>query len=114
MASPESDQVTDEDAARQAAEVAVELTEAEGPEDRRRLMRSLNNVARSAGRAVGRGERPDTGRRERCGKRQPAQKGDPECPAQPQRRRQLPFVWRRGVGVCLRGDHPRSVAGSRA
>ena len=55
MASSESDQVTDEDAARQAAEVAVELTEAEGPEDRRRLMGALNNVARSAGRAVGRG-----------------------------------------------------------
>ena len=55
MASSDSRQVTDEDAAaRQAAEVAVELSEAEQPPDRGRLTRALNGVARSAGR-VGRG-----------------------------------------------------------
>lgn len=55
MASSDSGQVSDEDAAaRQAAEVAVELSEADRPQDRRRLTRALNGVARSAGR-VGRG-----------------------------------------------------------
>jgi hypothetical protein len=55
MASGDSGQVTDQDAAaRQAAEVAVELSEAEQPPDRGRLTRALNGVARSAGR-VGRG-----------------------------------------------------------
>jgi len=55
MASSDSRQVTDEDAAaRQAAEVAVELSEADQPPDRGRLTRALNGVARSAGR-VGRG-----------------------------------------------------------
>ncbi len=56
MTSSERGQVTDEDAAaRQAAEVAVELSEAEQPEDRRRLISALNGVARSAGRVLGRG-----------------------------------------------------------
>ena len=51
MASSDSGQVTDQDAAaRQAAEVAVELSELEQPPDRRRLTRALNGVARSAGR----------------------------------------------------------------
>ena len=51
MASSDSGQVTDQDAAaRQAAEVAVELSEMEQPPDRRRLTRALNGVARSAGR----------------------------------------------------------------
>ena len=51
MASSDSGQVTDQDAAaRQAAEVAVELSEMEQPPDRRRLTRTLNGVARSAGR----------------------------------------------------------------
>jgi hypothetical protein len=55
MASSDSGQVTDQDAAaRQAAEVAVELSEAEQPPDQGRLIRALNGVARSAGR-VGRG-----------------------------------------------------------
>src|SRR5215831_18659101 len=54
MASSDSRQVTDEDAAGRAAEVAVELSEAEQPPDRGRLTRALNGVARSAGR-VGRG-----------------------------------------------------------
>src|SRR5271165_3415189 len=55
MASSERGQVTDEDAAaRQAAEVAVELSEAEQPEDRRRVVSALNGVARSAGRVLGR------------------------------------------------------------
>jgi len=55
MASGDGGQVTDQDAAaRQAAEVAVELSEADQPPDRGRLTRALNGVARSAGR-VGRG-----------------------------------------------------------
>lgn len=55
MASSERGQVTDEDAAaRQAAEVAVELSEAEQPEERRRLASALNGVARSAGRVLAR------------------------------------------------------------
>jgi hypothetical protein len=55
MASSDSGQVTDQDAAaRQAAEVAVELSEAQQPPDRGRLTRALNGVARSAAR-VGRG-----------------------------------------------------------
>src|SRR5215475_15801719 len=55
MASSDSGQDTDQDAAaRQAAQVAVELSETEQPPDQRRLTRALNGVARSAGR-VGRG-----------------------------------------------------------
>jgi hypothetical protein len=55
MASSERVQVTDEDAAaRQAAEVAVELSEAEQPEERRRLVSALNGVARSAARVLSR------------------------------------------------------------
>jgi hypothetical protein len=54
MASSESEQVADEDAAaRKAAEVAVELSEADQPQDRRRLTSALNGVARSASRVVG-------------------------------------------------------------
>lgn len=55
MARSESGHVQDEDAARQAAEVAVELTEADQPRDRRRVTRALSGVARSAGRVAGRG-----------------------------------------------------------
>jgi hypothetical protein len=56
MASSESERNTDEDSvARQAAEVAVELSEADRPQDRRRLASTLNSMARSAARAVGRG-----------------------------------------------------------
>jgi hypothetical protein len=53
MARSESERLTDEDAAaRQAADVAVELSEADQPQDRRRLTRALNSVARSAGRGA--------------------------------------------------------------
>jgi hypothetical protein len=56
MASSESERNTDEDSvARQAAEVAVELSEADRPQDRRWLTGTLNSMARSAARAVGRG-----------------------------------------------------------
>jgi hypothetical protein len=56
MASSESGQVADEDAAaRKAAEVAVELSEADQPQDRRRLASALNGIARSASRVAGRG-----------------------------------------------------------
>jgi hypothetical protein len=55
MASSERGQMTDDDAAaRQAAEVAVELSEAEQPEERRRLVSALNGVARSAARVLSR------------------------------------------------------------
>jgi hypothetical protein len=58
MASSESERVTGEDAAaRQAAEVAVELSEADQPQDRRRLAGALNSMARQAARVVG----PETG-----------------------------------------------------
>lgn len=58
MASSESARVTGEEAAaRQAAEVAVELSEADQPQDRRRLARALNSMARQAARVV----RPGTG-----------------------------------------------------
>jgi len=55
MASSESEHVQDTDAARKAAEVAVELSETGQPPDRRRLIRALNGVSRSAGRVLGRG-----------------------------------------------------------
>jgi hypothetical protein len=56
MTSSESEQVADKDAAaRKAAEVAVELSETDQPQDRRRLAGTLNGVARSASRVVGRG-----------------------------------------------------------
>ncbi|HEV3073382.1 MAG TPA: hypothetical protein VHB47_03095, partial [Thermoanaerobaculia bacterium] len=43
----------DTDAARQAAEVAVELSEQERPPDPRRLVRALRGVARSSARVAG-------------------------------------------------------------
>jgi hypothetical protein len=53
MASPENGHVTDADAAaRQAAEVAVELTEADQYHDRQRLTAALNGIARSAARVA--------------------------------------------------------------
>jgi len=56
MVSSENEQVADADAAaQQAAEVAVELTEADQIQDRRRLAVALNGVARSANRVVGHG-----------------------------------------------------------
>lgn len=56
MVSSENGQVADADAAaQQAAEVAVELTEADELADRRRLTIALNGVARSASRVAGRG-----------------------------------------------------------
>jgi hypothetical protein len=56
MPSSESERVTGEEAAaRQAAEVAVELSEADQPQDRRRLARALNSMARQAARVVGPG-----------------------------------------------------------
>jgi hypothetical protein len=55
MASSDSEHVQDTDAARKAAEVAVELSETGRPPDRRRLIRALNGVSRSAGRVLGRG-----------------------------------------------------------
>jgi hypothetical protein len=56
MVSSENGQVTDADAAaRQAAEVAVELTEADQLHDRRRLTLALNGIARSASRVAGQG-----------------------------------------------------------
>ena len=53
MASWESGDVQDTDAARQAAEVAVELSEQEQAPDPRRLVRALRGVARSANRVAG-------------------------------------------------------------
>src|SRR5580692_11333699 len=53
MARWESRDVQDTDAARQAAEVAVELSEQEQPPDPRRLVRALRGVARSANRVAG-------------------------------------------------------------
>jgi hypothetical protein len=65
MASSERGQMTDEDAAaRQAAEVAVELSEAEQPEERRRLVSALNGIARSAGRVLARRGGPAEGETE--------------------------------------------------
>ncbi|WP_300604745.1 hypothetical protein [Trebonia sp.] len=56
MVSSGSGQVADSDAAaQQAAEVAVELTEADQLHDRRRLAIALNGVARTASRVFGRG-----------------------------------------------------------
>jgi hypothetical protein len=56
MAGVESGQAADDDAAaRQAAEVAVELSEAEGPGDRRRITRALQYVAGRGADAVRRG-----------------------------------------------------------
>ncbi len=57
MAGVENGQAAyDEDAAaRAAAEVAVELTEADGPEDRNRVVRGLQRVARRSAEAVRRG-----------------------------------------------------------
>lgn len=55
MARSESEHVQEADAARQAAEVAVELSETGQPQDRRRVTRALGGVARSAARAAGRG-----------------------------------------------------------
>src|SRR5580698_6913408 len=56
MVSSENEQVTDADAAaQQAAEVAVELTETDQLEDRRRLTLALNGIARSASRVAGQG-----------------------------------------------------------
>jgi hypothetical protein len=52
MSSSESMNVEETEAAQQAAEVAVELSETGRPRDRRRLARSLNGVARSAGRGA--------------------------------------------------------------
>src|SRR5580692_8822944 len=56
MAGVESGQAADADAAaRQAAEVAVELSEAEGPEDKKRITRALQYVAGRGADAVRRG-----------------------------------------------------------
>jgi hypothetical protein len=56
MGSSENGQVADTDAAaQQAAEVAVELTETDQLQDRRRLAAALNGVARSASRVFGQG-----------------------------------------------------------
>src|SRR5580693_10164176 len=56
MAGVESGQAADADAAaRQAAEVAVELSEAEGPEDKKRITRALQYVAGRGAEAVRRG-----------------------------------------------------------
>lgn len=55
MSSSESMNVEETEAARQAAEVAIELSETDRPRDRRRLAGALNGVARSAGRVAGRG-----------------------------------------------------------
>ena len=56
MAGVESGQAADDDAAaRQAAEVAVELSETEGPEDKKRITRALQYVAGRAADAVRRG-----------------------------------------------------------
>ncbi len=53
MASSEDGHVTDADAAaQQAAEVAVELTEADQLQDRQRLTAALNGIARSAARVA--------------------------------------------------------------
>ena len=53
MAGWESGDVQNTDAARQAAEVAVELSEQEQAPDPRRLVRALRGVARSSARVAG-------------------------------------------------------------
>jgi len=53
MADSESGYVQEADAARQAAEVAVELSELSQARDRRRVARALNRVARGAWRGAG-------------------------------------------------------------
>jgi hypothetical protein len=56
MAGVESGQAADDDAAaREAAEVAVELSEAEGPEDKKRIIGALQYVAGRGAEAVRRG-----------------------------------------------------------
>lgn len=55
MASSENAHVPETEAATQAADVAVELSERGHPRDPRRLTRALNGVTRSAGRVAGRG-----------------------------------------------------------
>jgi hypothetical protein len=55
MVSSENGHVEETEAAKKAAEVAVELSETSQPPDRRRLIRALRSVSRSAGYAVGRG-----------------------------------------------------------
>ena len=55
MGSSENEHVEETEAARKAAEVAVELSETGQPPDRRRLIRALRSVSRSAGYAAGRG-----------------------------------------------------------
>ncbi len=55
MAGVESGQAADDAAARQAAEVAVELSESEGPEDRKRITRALQYVGGRGAEAVRRG-----------------------------------------------------------
>jgi len=52
MAGVQSGQAADDAAAREAAEVAVELTEAEGPEDRKRVTRALQYVGGKAADAL--------------------------------------------------------------
>ena len=54
MARWDSGDVQDTDAARQAAEVAVELSEQEQPPDPRRLVRAMRGVASSSARVAGR------------------------------------------------------------
>lgn len=55
MASSESERAQEAEAARRAAEVAVELSETGQARDQRRVVGALRGVARSAGRAAGRG-----------------------------------------------------------
>jgi hypothetical protein len=100
MASSERVQVTDEDAAaRQAAEVAVELSEAEQPEERRRLVSALNGVARSAARVLGRRGGPaGAGTEEATVEKAPA-----EAPAEEGTAGRGTGIARRGGDIARRG-----------
>ena len=74
MAGVDSGDVTDDAAARQAAEVAVELTETGGPADKKRIAARLQGVAdrTAAAAALRRGERPPgRGLPRRAGARRP-------------------------------------------
>jgi hypothetical protein len=93
MASSENGQVPDTDAAAaQAAEVAVELTETDELQDRRRLTVALRSVARSASRVFGR--RVETARRSTGAARQ---RGSGVA------RQRGSGVARRGAAVARRG-----------
>jgi hypothetical protein len=106
MVSSENEQVTDADAAaQQAAEVAVELTEADQLQDRRRLTLALSGIARSASKVAGQGSGiarrgTDLARRSGVMARRSggmARRGGDAA------RRGGDVAWQRGGGVARRG-----------